>query len=63
MEDYDLSKRIAKFGKVRITDSTCVLTSCRRIEKWSKAKNVKSLINYFTYLFTGKGVGKYEEVR
>jgi glycosyltransferase involved in cell wall biosynthesis len=63
MEDFDFSERIAKIGKVGITNATFVLTSSRRIEKWSKAKNVKSLVSYFVYLFTGKGIGKYEPVR
>jgi hypothetical protein len=44
-------------------NNTCVLTSTRRIEKWSKIKNTKSLVSYFAYLFTGKGIGKYEPIR
>jgi len=63
LEDFDFSERMAKIGKVGITNSTCVLTSSRRIEKWGATKNVKSLVSYFTYLFTGKGIGKYEPVR
>ncbi|MGC9149793.1 MAG: glycosyltransferase [Candidatus Micrarchaeia archaeon] len=62
-EDYDFSEKISKIGKISIVNSTFVLTSSRRIEKWSKTKNVRSLISYFTYLFTGKGIGKYEIVR
>jgi glycosyltransferase involved in cell wall biosynthesis len=62
-EDFDFSERIAKIGRVGVTKSTCVLTSTRRIEKWSKIKNMRSLVSYFAYLFTGRGIGKYEEVR
>jgi GT2 family glycosyltransferase len=63
MEDFDFSERIAKSGKIAITHDTCVLTSTRRIEKWRKIKNAKSLVSYFAYLFTGKGIGKYEPIR
>jgi len=63
MEDFDFSERIAKLGKIAITRNTCVVTSTRRIEKWSKIKNAKSLVSYFAYLFTGKGIGKYEPIR
>jgi len=58
LEDYDFSERISKFGKVKIVESTFVLTSPRRIEKWGKAKGAaKYLAIYLAYLLTGKDVG------
>jgi len=58
LEDYDFSKRISKLGKVKIVESTFVLTSPRRIEKWGKAKGAaKYLAIYLAYLLTGKDVG------
>ena len=66
LEDYDLSKRISKFGKIVIADSTFVMTSPRRIKKWGKTKvAAKYMKIYLNYLLTGKGVGtnKYRPIR
>ena len=58
LEDYDFSQRASKFGEVKIIDSTFVLTSPRRIEKWGKARGVAKYIGiYLAYLLTGKDIG------
>jgi cellulose synthase/poly-beta-1,6-N-acetylglucosamine synthase-like glycosyltransferase len=65
-EDYDLSERISKFGKIAFTEKTLVLASPRRFEKWGGAKCVRKTITYYlNYLLTGKGAetNKYEPVR
>jgi glycosyltransferase involved in cell wall biosynthesis len=57
-EDYDFSEKVSKLGEVKIVDSTFVLTSPRRIEKWGRAKGaVRYLGLYFAYLLTGKDIG------
>jgi glycosyltransferase involved in cell wall biosynthesis len=58
IEDYDFSKKVSKFGKVKIVDTTFVLTSPRRIEKWGKAKGAAKYLGiYLAYLLTGKDIG------
>jgi len=58
LEDFDFSERISKFGKVKIVESTFVITSPRRIEKWGKARGaVKYLAIYLAYLLTRRDVG------
>lgn len=54
-EDLDLSKRIAKLGKVKFVENTFVLTSMRRIKKWGKIKAIKKhVVNYFKFLLKSK---------
>jgi glycosyltransferase involved in cell wall biosynthesis len=54
-EDYDLSERISKLGKIKCVDSTFVMTSPRRIRKWGKTRAAaKYLKFYFNYLLLGK---------
>ncbi|MEM5836309.1 MAG: glycosyltransferase [Candidatus Aenigmatarchaeota archaeon] len=54
-EDYDLSERISKLGKIVCTDSTFVMSSPRRIRKWGKTKAaIKYLKFYLGYLLAGK---------
>jgi glycosyltransferase involved in cell wall biosynthesis len=54
-EDYDLSERISKFGKIKCVGSTFVMTSPRRIRKWGKTRAAaKYLKFYFNYLLLGK---------
>jgi glycosyltransferase involved in cell wall biosynthesis len=66
LEDFDVSKRIIKFGEIKFLDSVFVLTSTRRIRKWGK---VKAIIRYLelllNYILKGKGVGinKYRPIR
>ncbi len=58
IEDYDFSERVAKFGEIKIVESTFVLTSPRRIEKWGKAKGAAKYLGiYLAYLLTGKDIG------
>jgi len=58
LEDFDFSERISKFGEVKIIESTFVITSPRRIEKWGKAKGAaKYLAIYLAYLLTWKNLG------
>jgi len=58
IEDYDFSEKASKVGEVKIVDSTFVLTSPRRIEKWGKTKGVAKYLGiYLAYLLTGKDIG------
>ena len=66
LEDFDLSLRIAKLGKVKFVESTAVITSHRRFEKWGSIKTVKEYLhNYSRFLLTGKsfGVNNYRPIR
>jgi glycosyltransferase involved in cell wall biosynthesis len=66
LEDFDLSKRISKLGKIKFIDSAFVLTSPRRIKKWGKTKAaIKYVKLYVNYLLTGKsfGMNKYKPIR
>ncbi|MEM7826017.1 MAG: glycosyltransferase [Candidatus Aenigmatarchaeota archaeon] len=65
-EDFDLSERISKFGKIVCTDSTFILASPRRIRKWGKTKAAMKYIKfYLNYLLDNKLAEKieYELVR
>jgi glycosyltransferase involved in cell wall biosynthesis len=53
-DDYDMSERISKLGKIKCVDSTFVMTSPRRIRKWGKTKAaIKYVKLYITYLLAG----------
>jgi glycosyltransferase involved in cell wall biosynthesis len=65
-EDYDLSSRIDKHGKIVYSDKTLVLSSLRRIEKWGRTKSIVKYLGFqIKYLLTGKGpsVKYYEPIR
>lgn len=65
-EDYDLSERLSKIGKIEFTEKTLAFTSTRRFDRLGRFKHVeKSLEMYFNYLLTGKGISvkKYKPVR
>jgi len=65
-EDFDLSKRICKHGKIKIAKNTFVVTSVRRIEKWGRVKTIERYMSlYLKYLITGKpaNVDYYKPVR
>lgn len=65
-EDFDLSERISKFGKIICVDSTFILASPRRIRKWGKTKAAMKYITfYLSYLLNNKLAEKvkYEPVR
>jgi len=66
VEDFDFSERISKLGKITIANSTFVMTSPRRIERWGKTKAAARYIKiYLNYLLVGKTVGidKYRPIR
>jgi glycosyltransferase involved in cell wall biosynthesis len=66
MEDFELSERLGKKGRVVFDEKTLVLTSPRRISRWGVVGTfLKSIRSYMNYRVTGKGVGadQYEPVR
>jgi cellulose synthase/poly-beta-1,6-N-acetylglucosamine synthase-like glycosyltransferase len=66
LEDFDVSERISKLGKIKIVDTTLVLTSNRRIEKWGRIKSIREYLKlYFNYVIRGKvmSVKEYNAVR
>jgi GT2 family glycosyltransferase len=63
LEDFDLSERISKLGKIRYTQKTMVLVSTRRIVEWGKRKSIeKYLALYLRHLLTERGVRKLPEL-
>lgn len=55
LEDFDLSEKISKLGKIVLVDTTLALTSHRRIEKWGRIKSIKKYLElYFNYVTKGK---------
>lgn len=59
LEDFDLSKKLSKLGKVEFVDKVFVLTSSRRIDKWNIMAIPKYLSTYFHFLLFGNdGVGR-----
>ncbi len=55
LEDFDLSERISKYGKIKFLKDAYVLTSNRRIEHWGK---LKSPFKYLGIYALGKVIGK-----
>jgi GT2 family glycosyltransferase len=65
-EDLDLSKRIAKYGKIIFTNKTFAITSVRRIKKWGVMKTIRKYVsNYFNYTLRNKTftLREYKPVR
>lgn len=65
-EDLDLSKRIAKLGKIKFVDKTVVLTSVRRFEVWGRKEAVKKYLSYWLkYVLAKKPISimKYRPIR
>ena len=65
-EDYDLSSRMGKHGKIICLEKTLTLTSPRRFEKWGRMKAIFMYLGFhLKYLITGKGpsVKTYEPIR
>lgn len=68
MEDHDLAWRIAKQGRFKFSDKTCVFTSTRRINQWGGWALLKRYSKtYFGYIinkekFDSKKV-RYEPIR
>jgi len=55
LEDFDLSERISKEGKIVLTQSTLALTSHRRIKKWGRMKSIRKYLKlYFNYIVRKK---------
>jgi len=66
LEDFDISERISKLGKIKFIDSTFALTSPRRIEKWGKIKAaIKYVKLYLNYLLKKKSmdINEYKPIR
>jgi cellulose synthase/poly-beta-1,6-N-acetylglucosamine synthase-like glycosyltransferase len=66
LEDFDLSEKISKLGKIILVDSTLALTSNRRVEKWGRIKSIKKYLKlYFNYVIKGKvmSVKEYKPIR
>ena len=63
-EDWDLSHRLAKYGRFEFVNEAVVYSSARRILKWGLFKFVKYHIgNMLRYTFTKKPKSEYEVVR
>ena len=66
LEDFDLSKRISKLGKIVLVNTTFVLTSHRRIEKWGEIRTIEKYLKlFFNYRLRGKVMStkEYKSVR
>jgi glycosyltransferase involved in cell wall biosynthesis len=65
LEDFELSKRISRLGKINCVNATFVMTSPRRIRKWGKTKAaIKYVKLYITYLLAGvTPINEYSPVR
>ncbi|MEM5874696.1 MAG: glycosyltransferase [Candidatus Aenigmatarchaeota archaeon] len=61
LEDFDLSNRISKLGKIVYTKDTFVLTSTRRLEKWGLFKSFVNYTNYYLKFLTFKELLKKEK--
>ncbi|MEM5801911.1 MAG: glycosyltransferase [Candidatus Aenigmatarchaeota archaeon] len=47
LEDFDLSDKISKFGKIIFIKNTVVLTSVRRLERWGRVKAIKKYLSFW----------------
>ena len=57
LEDFDLSERISKHGKIQYLQETMSLVSTRRIDKWGRIKSVKQYLSlYLTHLISESGI-------
>ena len=65
LEDYHLSQRIAKLGKIAFVADALVLTSPRRLKEWGVRVPEKYLTAWFRLLATGKSFSHdwYKPVR
>ncbi len=63
-EDWDLSNRVKKYGKIEFVDDAVVYTSTRRVEKWGISGffmfHVGNMIRYNLFK---KSKDHYEEIR
>jgi glycosyltransferase involved in cell wall biosynthesis len=66
LEDFDLSERITKYGKIVFNNKTFAITSVRRIKKWGAIKSIRKYIsNYFNYILKNKtfALKEYKPIR
>ncbi|MCS7123033.1 MAG: glycosyltransferase, partial [Candidatus Aenigmarchaeota archaeon] len=63
LEDFDLSSRISKFGKITYVKDTFVVTSSRRLEKLGFFKSILSYIKYYIKFLTFKELLKREKLK
>jgi len=63
LEDFDLSERMSKLGKIKYTQETMALVSTRRIVKWGKGKSIEKYLSlYFRHLLTERGLRHIPEI-
>jgi len=55
LEDYELSKKISKLGKIVFVKDTFALTSMRRVESWGRMESVRKYIRLYLKYVLGKG--------
>jgi len=61
LEDFDLSERISKKGKIAFIQNTLALTSNRRIKKWGRIKSIRKYLQlYFNYILRKKTFNRNE---
>ena len=61
LEDFDLSERISKKGKIMFIQNTLALTSNRRIKKWGRMKSIRKYLKlYFNYVLMKKTFNRNE---
>ncbi|WP_455277642.1 glycosyltransferase [[Eubacterium] cellulosolvens] len=57
LEDFDLSERISKLGKIKYIENTMALVSTRRIAKWGRIKAVERYLSlYLKHLLSKRGL-------
>jgi glycosyltransferase involved in cell wall biosynthesis len=63
LEDFDLSERVSKLGKMKYTQKTMALVSTRRIVEWGKGKSIEKYLRlYFRHLLTERGLKHIPEI-
>ncbi len=61
LEDFELSERISKEGKIVFIENTLALTSNRRIRKWGRMESIKKYLKlYFNYILRKKTFNRNE---
>ncbi len=65
LEDFDLSSRISKLGKIKFAKNTLVITSHRRLKKWGIRSVDKYISSWIKLVTTGKSFSQdwYKMVR
>lgn len=61
LEDFELSERISKKGKIVFTQNTLALTSNRRIKRWGRMGSIRKYLKlYFNYILNKKTFNRKE---